>query len=112
MLSFKSFFNRRRAGVCKHPGAYTPRLASRRKYVPDFEMLEDRLAPANTWTVTDNSDSNIDTHCLRYIINNNAASGDTIQFQSGGLTGGNIINLSTAGSGVGSALTISKNLTI
>src|SRR5690349_14340107 len=66
-----------------------------------LESLEDRAQPA-VLTVMNNADSGVGS--LRQAIAD-AASGDTIQFASGGLVGGQTITLS-------STLTIGKNLAI
>src|SRR5262245_55090143 len=109
MLSFKPLFNR--GGRLRRPSAKL-RAANRahRGYVPGFEILEDRITP-NTYTVTDNADSTTDPGCLRYLINH-AASGDTILFQTGGLSGGNTIDLKASEGGSGSSLSIVVNLTV
>jgi hypothetical protein len=110
MFSFKSLFGRReRKRTSTRP---TP-IIKRRYYVPSFEILENRLAPA-TITVLGTTDGNgtydsvnhTDT-TLRGAITN-ATAGDTIVFTSG-LSGA--INLSTSSGGLG-VLTLSKNLTI
>jgi hypothetical protein len=91
------------------------RLPSRYRFVPCVEPLEDRLAPATITVLTTGDGSGVFTGganptdtTLRGAIAN-ASPGDTIQFQSG-LAG--TINLNTAGGGIGTALSITENLTI